>query len=473
MLRRYGVNFAIFSIMLDMGLTLLALWLAVWLRPWLPQLPYLQSIEHVRIYSYLYLLIPVLWVITFLVVSVYDPKRIYKLIDELQIVVVATTVAALIFAGLLYLTFRDFSRWLFIVFVLLDVVFLVGWRVFARIVFTIGRFPAPERRVLIVGTGEVGQRVGQMIQEYDWMGLNLSGYLDDDEQDVEETTDELIVHVLGKVEDVRRVALERMINDVVIALPQRAYGQVNELVLALHDLPVQVRVVPDYYSLALYRASVEDFGGLPMINLRDPALNDVQRLVKRIFDLVLAGLILLLCLPLLGLIGLLIKLDTAGPVIFRQQRVGENGRLFPMYKFRSMVVNAEKLQNQVTQITSDGTLIYKKADDPRVTRIGRFLRHTSLDELPQLFNVVKGDMSLVGPRPELPWLVGQYEPWQHKRFAVPQGMTGWWQINGRADKPLHLHTEDDLYYVQNYSLWMDIYILLKTPWVVVRGKGAY
>ncbi len=105
--------------------------------------------------------------------------------------------------------------------------------------------------------------------------------------------------------------------------------------------------------------------------------------------------------------------------------------------------------------------------------MGRVIRRTSLDELPQLLNVLKGDMSLVGPRPELPMMVGQYEPWQHKRFAVPQGMTGWWQINGRADKPLHLHTEDDIYYIQNYSLWMDIYILLKTPWVVMRGKGAY
>jgi exopolysaccharide biosynthesis polyprenyl glycosylphosphotransferase len=473
MLRRFGVNFAIFSMVLDAALTLVALTVAIWLRPWLPKLPFLQSLEQVHVYPFLYVIIPVLWVITFLVVSVYDPKRIYKAIDELQIVIVATTVAALLFAGLLYLTYRDFSRWLFVVFVLLDAVFLVGWRVLARIAFTIGRFPAPERRVLIVGTGEVGQRVGQMIREYEWMGLNLSGYLDDSGREPDRSNEGLIVHVLGNVEDVRQVVQERMINDVVIALPQRAYGQVNELVLALHDLPVQVRVVPDYYSLALYRASVEDFGGLPMINLRDPALNDVQRLLKRIFDLVLAGLMSIIALPILGIIGLLIKLDSAGPVIFRQQRVGENGRLFPMYKFRSMVVNAEKLQDQVTYISKDGLLIYKKADDPRVTRIGRFLRHTSLDELPQLFNVLKGDMSLVGPRPELPWMVGQYEPWQHKRFAVPQGMTGWWQINGRADKPLHLHTEDDIYYVQNYSLWMDIYIILKTPWVVVRGKGAY
>ena len=108
-----------------------------------------------------------------------------------------------------------------------------------------------------------------------------------------------------------------------------------------------------------------------------------------------------------------------------------------------------------------------------MTRVGRLLRRTSIDELPQLFNVFLGDMSLVGPRPEMPWLVTHYEVWQHKRFAVPQGITGWWQVNGRSDKPMHLHTEDDWYYIQNYSLWMDIYILLKTPWVVMRGKGAY
>jgi exopolysaccharide biosynthesis polyprenyl glycosylphosphotransferase len=244
-------------------------------------------------------------------------------------------------------------------------------------------------------------------------------------------------------------------------------------VLALHDLPVQVRVVPDYFSLALYRATVEDFGGLPMINLRDPALNDVQRLVKRAFDLTIGGMMTLFLLPVMALIALLIKLDSPGPILFRQDRVGENGRIFKMYKFRSMVVGAEKMQAKVNHVNGDGELIHKQKDDPRVTGVGEFLRRTSLDELPQLFNILKGDMSLVGPRPEMPWLVGRYEPWQHKRFAVPQGLTGWWQVNGRSDKPMHLHTEDDIYYVQNYSLWMDIYILLKTPWVVLRGKGAY
>jgi exopolysaccharide biosynthesis polyprenyl glycosylphosphotransferase len=456
---------------LDIILTIIALLVANQIAPRIP-----ASLTNLRftpeIQPYVLLVVPLIWGITFLVLSVYDPKRIYKAMDEFQIVTVATIASGLLFAGLLYLARRDFSRWVFILFFIIDLILLLGWRTIARVIFRIGRMPAAERRVLIVGTGEVGQRVGLMIREYYSAGLNLTGYLDEDPSQDDETQ-EIMVRVLGRVEDVREVVQSSIIHDVVIALPQRAYAQINELVLALHDLPVQVRVVPDYFSLALYRASVEDFGGLPMINLRDPALNEVQRLIKRIFDLLLSSFLLLLAMPFMMIIAFLIKVDGGGPIIFRQQRVGENGRLFPMYKFRSMIVGAEKMEDEIVERTEDGKVLFKRANDPRVTRVGRFLRHTSLDELPQLFNVLKGDMSLVGPRPELPWLVGQYEPWQHKRLAVPQGMTGWWQINGRADKPLHLHTEDDLYYVRNYSLWMDIYILLKTPWVVVRGKGAY
>jgi lipopolysaccharide/colanic/teichoic acid biosynthesis glycosyltransferase len=175
----------------------------------------------------------------------------------------------------------------------------------------------------------------------------------------------------------------------------------------------------------------------------------------------------------MGMIALAIKLDTPGPAIFIQHRVGENGRLFWMYKFRSMVKDADQRLAEVIRHDVDGNLIHKTPNDPRVTRVGRFLRRTSFDELPNLFNVIRGEMSLVGPRPELPILVEQYEPWQCKRFAVPQGITGWWQVNGRSDKPMHLHTEDDIYYVQHYSLILDIKILLKTIWVALRGKGAY
>lgn len=467
MVRRFSVNFAILSMLLDASLTFFALVLAVSLRPELPRTSFIVPIPEVNLPVVLYVLTPFIWVGTFLLFSVYDPKRVYRIIDEFQNVTLATALAALLFAGLLYIAFREFSRWLFVLFVILDLALLLGWRVIVRMVFKISTFPNTLRRVLIVGAGEVGQRTGQMIREYSWTGLELVGYLDDREDC------SAAENVLGNVGDARELVQELGIDDVVIALPQHAYGKVNKLVVSLLDLPLNMRVVPDYFSLALYRATVDDFGGLPMINLRDPALNDYQRLVKRLFDLCV-GSVLFICLsPLFLLTAVLIKLDSPGPVFFRQQRVGENGRLFDMIKFRSMVANAEFLQAGVVKVNGNGEILHKHPDDPRVTRVGRFLRRTSLDELPQLLNVLKGEMSLVGPRPELPWLVEQYEPWQHKRLAVPQGMTGWWQVNGRSSKPMHLHTEEDLYYIQNYSLWMDLYIIVKTPFVVLRGKGAY
>ena len=470
MLRRFSTNYAVFSMLLDSVITLVALIIAVTLRPYFPQVPYLVPVTELSLPSWIYVTVPIVWVLVFLVASVYDPKRIYRLVDELQTVSLASLLAALICAGIFYLFFRDFSRWLFVFFFVLNLICLLGWRIIARLMWRMIRFPASEdKRVLIVGAGELGRRVGQMVREYNWTGLTLVGYLDDNP----EAQNRKNVTWLGKVHDIRQIVLEQGISDVVVALPQAAFGKVNDLVRIMHDLPLLVRVVPDYYSLSLYQATVEDFAGIPMINLRDPVLNNVQRLVKRVFDIVVGGIATVVILPLLGIVALAIKLDNPGTVIFRQKRVGENGRIFDMYKFRSMVVGAEEMQDDVTEFNSKGDIIYKKADDPRITRVGRIIRRTSLDELPQLFNVLKGDMSLVGPRPELPFMINYYEPWQHTRFAVPQGMTGWWQINGRADKPLHLHTDDDIYYIQNYSLWMDIYILFKTPWVVLRGKGAF
>lgn len=472
MLKRFSVNFAVFSMALDLGLTLLALHVAAWVRPSLGEIGWAKPLPlspNLLVPLPLYLAIGLIWLCVFLALLVYDPRRTYKAVDEFQNVFVASVFAALIFAGLLYLSYRDVSRLLFITFAVLDLASLLAWRFLARLAFRLlNARTYPPQRVLIVGAGEVGQQVACMVRGYAWTGLQLVGYLDDDPHKQGNGWP-----VLGSVDDARRVVQQERIDNVVVALPQRAYGRVSQLVTALHDLPVPVRVVPDYFSLTLYRATVEDFGGLPLINLRDPALNDVQRLFKRLFDLTVGGVLTLLALPVMGLVALAIKLDSPSPALFCQQRIGENGRLFTMYKFRSMVVEAEKMQGQVNDVDEEGHIIHKKRDDPRVTRVGRFIRWFSLDELPQLFNVLKGDMSLIGPRPELPWLVEKYEPWQRKRFAVPQGITGWWQVNGRSDKPMHLHTEDDLYYIQNYSLWLDLRILWKTFWTVLRGKGAY
>jgi len=258
---------------------------------------------------------------------------------------------------------------------------------------------------------------------------------------------------------VREIAEKHHVDEVWIALPVWALDRINMTIDELEKLPIRIKVVPDYFSYAMVQAKTEVLNGIPIIGLREPVIEGFPRLIKRGFDLIVGSLLLLLmALPML-IIAIAIKLDSSGPLIFRQERVGE--------------IDAEAQQVEVNMKTQDDEVVHKRPDDPRVTKVGHFLRRYSLDELPQLMNVLKGDMSLVGPRPEMPWLVDRYESWQRKRFAVPQGLTGWWQINGRSDKPMHLNTDDDLYYVYNYSLWLDIQILIKTPLAVIRGVGAF
>jgi len=467
MLKRFSTKFALFSLLLDLGLTTGALALAEWLRGTLPWgKPFVRD---AYIPGVLYPMVIAIWFITYIVLSIYDPKQTYKAVDEFQAVIVANLFASLAFAGTLYLTFRDVSRLLFVYFAVANMAALLSWRVVARLVFRLldGR-SFPERRVLVVGSGELAHRVSATIREYAWTGLTLAGYLDDDPNHKSNG-----LPVLGTYSDANRVVLEHKIDEIVIALPGDAHEQMNRLIADVQSVPVNIRVLPDYYSLAVFRATVDDFGGLPLINLREPVLNPYQRLMKRLLDLTVGSIALVLGAPLIALVAIAIRLDSPGPVFFKQTRVGENGKFFEMIKFRSMVLDADERLDEVVQETADGRVIHKQENDPRVTRVGRFIRATSLDELPQLLNVLKGEMSLVGPRPELPWLAEKYEPWQRKRFAVPQGMTGWWQVNGRSDKLMHEHTQEDLFYIQNYSLLLDLRILYRTIGVVIRRSGAY
>ncbi len=470
MLWREDVNHCLVSYLLDLASTLGAFWLA---RRIYELIPFSLSapdavLESEAIPLPVVAVMLLIWTIASFILSVYDPRRGYKPMEETQSVVTAALVSLMILAGVLYFSYRTISRVFIGYFFLCDLACLLGWRQIRQLLFHVfdGQIRRP-RRVLIVGANELGSRIAETIRQYAWTGLRFWGYAD---EPLESITSGL--PILGSLQEIRSVIETHNIEEVVIALHNQTYQKINQIVVDLQALPVQVLVVPDFLSLALYRATVGDFGGLPLISLRTPALTGYQRLTKRAFDVIVATLIIIMIMPLLVAIAIAIKLDSPGPVLFKQQRVGENGRLFTMFKFRSMVIDAEARQASVIQRTQDGEIIHKRADDPRITRIGRLIRTTSLDELPQLFNVVKGDMSLVGPRPEMPWLVERYESWQRQRFAVPQGMTGWWQINGRASKPMHLNTGDDLYYIQNYSFWFDIQILWKTIPAVVRRRGA-
>jgi len=471
MLKRFSTNHALFCMFLDGILAILALRLAFIIRPGLSQLSGLiKDINYpIAIPTYAYYLLAIVWMLIFFLNNQYDPEKNLRVVDEINGVLVSSLLAGIVMAGTLYLSNREISRILFLSFVLLAAVFSLGHRLIYRWIFKLNsKKQVEERRVLIAGAGIVGRRLATQIESYSGLGYEVVGFVDDNPELLKKDS-----KVLGSIEEIKTVIVEHHIDHVITALPRRAYGKLDQLVSDVHTLPVRLWVIPDYFHQALSEAKVQEFAGMPMIDLRAPALNHFQRMTKRVFDLAIILPLLIILLPLLAVIALLIKLDSPGPAFYISKRMKENGEQFGMIKFRTMRVNADQQLQQIMQKDKDGNLVHKRPDDPRVTKIGKFLRKTSLDELPQLFNILNGDMSLIGPRPELPELVNLYEPWQRKRFTVPQGVTGWWQVNGRSDKPMHLNTQDDLYYIQHYSIWLDLQILLKTILVVIRGKGAF
>ena len=470
MFRRFSTNFAVFSMYLDFLLIWASLMVAVEARPLLNHLTFVKPIfEKITLPWLLYLIFPALWVAVLMMFSLYDGRRNLRIIHELGSLMLGSGLAVISMAGILYLSYRDLSRFLFFSFVFLAVFLMTFWRVGYRVALRIKPINhLRSRRVLILGAGGVGRKLAEQICEQPDAGLLVTGFLDDNQD-----KNDGAVKVLGRLDQVHEIVLLHAVDDVAIALPRSADAKMDQVVSDLHDLAVRVWVIPDYFSLTLHKASVEEFAGIPMLDLRAPTLTEYQRIGKRAFDLVVSLLAFPLLMPIMVAIGVLIRLDSHGPVIYRAKRVGENGKLFMMYKFRTMIANADQLLEKVVRFDELGRTIYKRPDDPRITHVGRFLRKTSLDELPQIWNVLKGEMSLVGPRPELPTLVEKYAPWQRKRFTVPQGITGWWQVHERSDKPMHLHTEEDLYYVQNYSIWLDFQILFMTLVSVLRGKGAY
>ncbi len=469
---RFSNRQSFIMFLVDLVLVFLGLQLAMWVRVWIPTVGGPMKPELVQLAWPVYPLALGAWGISLLLLEAYHPQRILRAVDEGWRVVAGSMLAVLIIAGGLYFTYRDVSRFQVIYSYLITTISILFYRAGIRLTFKLFdiKQPLQERRLLVLGAGVLGLRVARAVLNHSRWGYHLVGFLDDDPEKQDWTPEGFNgVQVLGTVEQVREIVRSRQVNEIYLALPARAYRRLTNTVAKLQRDAVNIVVVPDYFSLALVNAKAGRLGDLPVIHLRAPVIEGTPRLLKRIFDLGMTSAILLVIWPVLLLIAVLIRLDSPGPVLFHQQRVGENGELFWMYKFRTMVEGAEARQEEVNTVDENGNIIHKHKSDPRVTRLGRFLRRTSLDELPQLFNVLKGEMSLVGPRPELPWLVEKYEPWQRKRFAVPQGITGWWQVHKRADSVMHLSTKEDLYYVYNYSLWLDLKILFLTFGALFRG----
>ncbi len=260
---------------------------------------------------------------------------------------------------------------------------------------------------------------------------------------------------------------------VIIALPFWQHHRLPEMVRICRAAGIEFRVVPDLFELSYDRVNVASLSGIPLIGLKELSLKGGNLLLKRAIDLTLIALTAPVVLLFAGLLALAIKLDSPGPAIFKQVRIGKDGKPFTTYKFRTMVADAEARKAELAQLNEADGPIFKIRDDPRQTRVGRFLRRSSLDELPQLWNVVRDEMSLVGPRPQIPDEVAQYDEWHHRRLEVKPGLTGLWQVLGRSDTSFDDMVRLDIYYAENWSPLMDLRILLETIPAVLSGKGAY
>lgn len=468
MFKRFGPNYMLFLFLVDLGCSLLALWAAQRLRLLVPIATLVLEAE-VRVPTAVYVLVILILAFVLPLASLYDPRRVSSASDEAARVVCGVVVSSLLLAGILYISYRLLSRYVFLYFVVVDILMLLGARTAIRVTCRIFNWTLQTPvRVLIAGAGPLGAQAARVLGT---AGVTVVGFVDDDPTRGETFRGGL--PVFSDLDELPGVATREKVTDIMFALPGRAQERFARLLVSLWKLPIRVHMIPDLFDLGFARVQVDYIGGLAVIGLREPVIDGFQRVAKRLVDLMLGAVILLSVLPLLLLIGLAIRLDSPGPVILRQRRVGENGRCFLMYKFRSMVADAPSQQHVVNTFTGSGKLVHKRPDDPRVTRVGRVLRRFSLDELPQLINVLRGEMSLVGPRPELPWIVDQYDPWQFQRLAVPQGMTSWYVVNGRSRVPMHLNTEEDLRYVRSYSLFQDLKILWKSVAAVAKGRGAF
>ncbi len=317
-----------------------------------------------------------------------------------------------------------------------------------------------KRNVLIIGATDAGKNIVKdklFLKQYN---LNIVGFIDDRQK-----VNKKVIYdfkVLGKLKNIKRIIGRYNINFIIIAVPNESAENKLRILAQIENLNLEYIIIPNFYEIVTGRAKIDDIEDFPVLINKPQKFNFSVKIIKRIFDIIFSFFFLLFSLPFFLLIAVLIKLDSRGPVFYKQLRAGMNGVPFYIYKFRTMVINADKLGPLETQ-----------KEDNRITRIGKFLRKFSLDELPQFYNVLKGDMSIVGPRPEVVEIVKKYKTWQRNVLQVRPGITGLAQISGRQELDIPTKLKIDLYYINNYSLLLDFEIIFKTIIKVIYGEGAY
>ncbi|HSD10255.1 MAG TPA: undecaprenyl-phosphate glucose phosphotransferase [Candidatus Binatia bacterium] len=469
MLKQHHQLFQGLFLFADMLVVSAAWVLAYYLRfEWGP-IPAPKGTPPMANYLPMVLFVWVIWGVTLRLFGLYHVTRGTQAMHEVIRVTQASTLSVLVFMSVAFLFWEkdySFSRGVFFYFWVLAVVMLVAERMLLRQALALFRARGyNQRHVLIIGSGELAQSVARKIAEHPGLGFTIRGFLAEQAEEVGRAIDGR--RVIGTYADVQAILEQNGIDQVLIALPLESIGFLEEILKRIGPSMVDIKVIPDIYKFISLRGGIEDFDGMPVISLLDTPLGGWNDVLKRGVDMLLATTLILLMAPLFALIAAAIKLTSGGPVFYRQERMSLDGRTFLVWKFRTMRADAE----------AETGAVWASPVDPRRTALGTWLRRTSLDELPQLLNVLRGEMSLVGPRPERPVFIEQFRqkiPNYMLRHKVRAGMTGWAQVHGlRGNTSVEQRIRYDLYYIENWSLLLDFKILLLTLFRGFNNPNAY
>jgi exopolysaccharide biosynthesis polyprenyl glycosylphosphotransferase len=422
---------------------------------------------------------------TFLLLSGrYRSHRTVPLLDEAWAIIRVCAFGAVLFTLTLYAARMDeqllgddrISRlWVFF-FAIFSCLFLLTEKIALRVTSRYVRLRGFNyRTVLIVGTGPAALTIADSIHSHRFWGFRILGFVANGNGNEEQAPlDDHIgpYPVLGEIDDIPQIVEDNVVDDVLFAVHRRDLDRLEDLFLSLQEQGIRTRFAMDLFPHTRARVQLEELDGIPLLSFATTPTSQLQLMTKRVLDVAVSALVMLLGIPVVLLIMALIKLTSRGSVLFRQTRCGLNGRSFTLYKFRTMVEGAEEQRLELLHLNEMDGPVFKLRSDPRVTFLGRFLRRFSLDELPQFWNVLRGDMSLVGPRPPIPEEVAKYQRWQRRRLAMKPGLTCLWQVSGRNNLDFDRWMELDLEYIDSWSPMLDLKILLKTIPAVLTGKGA-
>lgn len=424
-------------------------------------------------YTLITLVLTPVWIFLFWVYDLYEPRQVLSPVNEFKQVfhgVVGGTVVIFVIEALL--PELDIARGWALLALASGLAVVGAERLVVRKVLHFARRRGGDvTRTIVLGANQEASTIARTLEREGWLGYRVVGFVDDQAVGGHDVGDG---HpVIGTTAELKDLILEHDARLVLVAASAFDAAKLNRLFWELQDIDVDLQITSGTIDVLASRVTVQSVAGVPLLYVRRTGMDRVQRTAKRTVDLAASVAGLLVLAPLLGAIALWIKKDSPGPVFFRQVRVGRDHRHFRVWKFRTMVADAEARRPELEHLSQGPGLLFKLKDDPRITRVGKRLRRFSIDELPQLFNVVRGEMSLVGPRPALPIEVEQYDEWIRNRLKVKPGMTGLWQVSGRAETTFSDYIRYDLFYIQNWSLSLDFWILWRTLRAVLSAEGAH